>query len=54
MDICGVDLLFNNKYGFVCCEVNNTFKFDRELYDNYNIEKYIGDLIYKKIKILEI
>lgn len=50
LDICGVDLLWSKKYGFVCCEVNNSPGFSKPIYAGHHIEKYIGNLLISHVK----
>lgn len=45
IEVCGVDLLFSDKYGYICCEVNNNPGFSKSVYDDQNIEKYLGDML---------
>jgi RimK family alpha-L-glutamate ligase len=50
MDIAGVDLLFSDKFGYVCCEVNNNPGFAKPEYDNSGIEGKIADMVVRLAK----
>ncbi|GAX83200.1 hypothetical protein CEUSTIGMA_g10626.t1, partial [Chlamydomonas eustigma] len=50
MDIVGVDLLFSDKFGYVCCEVNNNPGFAKPEYDNSGIEDRIADMVVRLSK----
>jgi len=49
LDICGVDFLFSNKYGYICCEVNSAVGFTKSKYKDYCIERAISEFLYKKM-----
>lgn len=49
MDICGVDFLFSDKYGYICCEINNAVGFTKSKYKDCCIERAISEFLYKKI-----
>jgi glutathione synthase/RimK-type ligase-like ATP-grasp enzyme len=52
MDLAGVDLLWSNKHGYVCCEVNNNFNIVRyHIYGNIAIRK-TTELIHKRLEAL--
>jgi RimK family alpha-L-glutamate ligase len=49
LDICGVDLLISERFGYVCCEVNNSPGFTREIYDASDIAGPIAKSLLKYI-----
>ena len=48
MDIVGVDLLFSDCTGFVCCEVNNCPGITRPVYSGHGIEDDMAEMIVKR------
>lgn len=50
LDVSGVDLLWSDKYGFLCCEVNNCPGFSKPIYVGQNIEQFIGNLLIEKVQ----
>ncbi len=48
MDIVGVDLLFSDSTGFVCCEVNNCPGISRPVYSGHGIEDDVAEMIFKR------
>jgi RimK family alpha-L-glutamate ligase len=49
LDICGVDLLMSDQFGYVCCEVNNNPGFSRDLYNETDIAGSIAQSLLKYI-----
>lgn len=47
LEVAGVDLLFSNEHGYICCEVNNSPGFSKAIYKGHEIEKHIGDMLIK-------
>ena len=50
MDIAGVDLLFSDKYGYVCCEVNNCPGLSKSIYEGTGVEYKIAEMIVRKLR----
>ena len=50
LDISGVDLLKSNKYGLICCEVNNSPGFSKAIYSGSGVEKAIGEYLFKCVQ----